>query len=155
MTESARDRRRRERRERNESLRAVLRRGDPYGDAGVAATGARDALRRLIVDAARSPSPSAWSIRPLAAGAAIAVLLLGAAFLLRQGMPGREQAHPAGAALIDPGPPSPAEGGDPMAAGPRAAGSGDPADRPPIRNVQFTTRGGTRIVWVLNRDLDI
>jgi len=174
MSEPSQGRRRRERpgrngrAARNERLRAVLRRGDPDGDGRAPSTVERAALRRRIVDAAGAPSFPAWGRLPAIASALIVLAVLAGVSLYwfgagdRLGPPqvaGREAAEEpaAGAIVADRSPAGDIAAGNrsPAGSGDRKA-SGTGGEAPPsIRNVQFVTSGGTRIVWVLNRNLDI
>ena len=139
---------RRERRDRNDRLRAVLNQGDPAADEGAPSSAERAVHRRRIVDAARASSTPAWRPVPLSASALIVVLVLAAAALFWLAPLFKDDATlVADRVTTQPGPP--------FGAGDDATPDGKPADPPAVRNIQFITEGGTRIVWVLNRDLDI
>jgi hypothetical protein len=153
----------------NDRLRAVLRRGDPDGDGRTLSPAERAALRRLIVGAARSSSAPAWPPLPAIAASLVAVVTVAAASLYWLRPAGHnDPARVAGRAAVE----RPAAAAGTMVVEPPAGGTaaGHPpsgvaadgpgveidSDAPPtIRNVQFVTAGGTRIVWVLNRNLDI
>jgi hypothetical protein len=148
MSSRNRGRERHERRDRNDRLRAVLKQGDPAADDGAPSSAERAVHRGRIVDAARASSAPAWRSVPLTASALIVVLVLAAAALFRLAPTFKD-----GAALVadrvttQPGPP--------FGAGNGTTTDGNPTDPPSVRNIQFITKSGTRIVWVLNRDLDI
>jgi len=152
----------------NDNLRAVLRRGDPDRDGRAPSTAEHAALRRLIVDAAGASAPPVWGRVPALASALIIVVMLAAVslFWFRPGgndspprLAGRAAVeHPAaGGATIDRSPDGSAVAGgrSPAGAGDGAAAGIDGNSPPSICKVQFVTSGGTRIVWVLNRNLDI
>jgi hypothetical protein len=87
-----------------------------------------DAIRRAAVAAAREPrAPSAGWYQPLAM-AAIIVLMIGAGVLAGR----RVEVQPRGPSA--------------------AAIPEDPAEQ---RQLQFSTPGGTRIIWVFNPELDL
>jgi len=124
----------------NKSLREVLRRGDPEGDGRAPSGVERATLRRRMVDAARASSSPAWSRLPVFASAlTVAALLVVASLFWLQ-----PDVHDA-PSRVDVG----------IDAGNGTSTTAENGTPPPIRNVQFVTRGGTRIVWVLNRNLDI
>jgi len=120
----------------HDRLRAVLRQGDPGGDGRTPSTAERAALRRLIVGAAGSSPAPAWPPLPAIAASLVAVVALAVASLLWLRPAGPIDRLPA------------------VASNGQAAGI-DGGAPPAVRNVQFVTKGGTRIVWVLNRNLDI
>ncbi len=139
---------RRERRDRNDRLRAVLKRGDPAADDGALSSAERAVHRRRIVDVTRASSTPAWRPVRLTASALIVVLVLAAAALFWLAPIFKDDATlVADRVTTQPGPP--------FGAGNDATTDGNPTDPPSVRNIQFITEGGTRIVWVLNRDLDI
>jgi hypothetical protein len=117
-------------------LRHTLRRGDPTADGRAPSEDEVRALRARLRAAAPEPAPPGrHALRPAWAGglaAAAIALTLAAAWLAgllpveRPWAPGPEEARYAGP------PPDPSE--------------------PAGRQVQFTTPGGTRIVWVLYSD---
>ncbi len=148
MSSRNRGRERRERRDRNDRLRAVLKQGDPAADDGAPSSAERAAHRRRIVDATRASSTPAWRPVPLTASALIVILGLAAAALFWVAPLFEDDAtRVAGQVTTQPGPP--------FGSGNGATTDGNPTDPPSVRNIQFNTEGGTRIVWVLNRDLDI
>lgn len=156
-----------DRNDRNERLRAVLRQGDPGRDDRGPSTAERAALRRLVVNTANRPLPPAWGRLPLLASALAVVALLAVVSLLRfgpqgNGAPPRLAGRDAiiqsldGRTSIDPHTAGDSGTDDlPAVPGVGPAGTIDSDAPPSIRNVQFVTSGGTRIVWVLNRNLDI
>jgi hypothetical protein len=121
-------------------LRAALRRGDPAADGREPDAGELGVLRERLLESAaarRRPAPPARprALRPAfaaaAATAAVLVLTLGLAVAL--------QLHRA----VD-RPPGSERSGEEAAAGTLGAGA-----ETPRQQIQFTTPGGTRIVWVL------
>ena len=130
---------------RNERLRAMLRQGDPKQDGRDPSTVERVALRRLVVDAARSSSTPVWGRLPVLASALTVVALVAIAVLIFfDPVVNDNQPRVAGHVGLD----------QPAETDPTGHSHGD-APPPSIRNVQFVTKGGTRIVWVLNRNLNI
>lgn len=119
-----------------ESVRSRLRAGDPLGHEAAAAEESRalDRLSARLAEKAGTPGavPSASGPRwlaPLAATAAlVAALWLGV----------RSVEAPAREAVAGPRP----------AVTPHSSGGG--VAEPEIRQVQFQTSGGTRVVWVLD-----
>jgi hypothetical protein len=110
-------------------LRALLQDGDPVRAEKGLATMDAERMRRRIVAAAAEPVP-AWTPwhRPLAV-AAIVLLLVVVGSIRHDG-------------TIDPAPaPS-----DPVA----ISGSGGDGSR---RQLQFSTPGGTRIIWIFDQNL--
>jgi len=124
-------------------LRETLRRGDPAADGRAPDAGETALLRERLLESAAeagfAPPIRPRAIRPAfataAAAAAVLVLTLGLAVTLRLH---READRAVDRAL---GPERPAE--EPLGG---VLGAG--AETPP-RQIQFTTPGGTRIVWVL------
>lgn len=138
-------------------LRETLRRGDPAADGREPGGDELHLLRERLLEGAvgagrdrspagarkrREPAPRPWALRPsfatAAAAAGILVLTLGLGLTLRLDRAAerafdRTFDRTAGAAR-----PGEAPGG--------ALGA---ADEAPPRQIQFTTAGGTRIVWVL------
>ena len=120
-------------------LRGTLRRGDPAADGRAPDAGETALLRERLLesaaDAGFAPPIRPRALRPAfataAAAAAVLVLTLGLAVTLRL----HREADRAR------GPERPAE--EPLGG---VLGAG--AETPP-RQIQFTTPGGTRIVWVL------
>lgn len=134
-------------------LRDTLRRGDPAADGREPGADELRLLRERLLEGAvgaggdrspagarkqREPASRPWALRPsfatAAAAAGILVLTLGLALTLRLDR-AAERAFDRTAGAARPGE---APGG--------ALGAGDEA---PPRQIQFTTAGGTRIVWVL------
>jgi hypothetical protein len=116
-------------------LRAALRRGDPAADGGEPDAGETQLLRERLLESAAEARPDRsrtipWRLpvlRPAFAAAVALVLTLALAVVLRLDRVQGPQ-RPAG----------------------EAAGSTLDAEAGPApRQVQFTTPGGTRIVWVL------
>ena len=116
-------------------LRAALRRGDPAADGREPDAGELGVLRERLLESAAAAKPDRsrplpWRhqvLRPAFAVAAALVLTLALALVLRLD---RVQ-----------GPERPA--------GEAAGSTFDAGVAPAPRQVQFTTPGGTRIVWVL------
>lgn len=139
-------------------LRETLRRGDPAADGREPGGDELRLLRERLLEGAvgagrdrspagarkrREPASRPWALRPsfatAAAAAGILVLTLGLALTLRLDRAAerafdRTFDRTAGAAR-----PAEASGGGAL---------GAEAETPP-RQIQFTTAGGTRIVWVL------
>lgn len=122
--------------DRNPSLRSILQEGDPAADGREPTAGETAHLRARVIDVAReaareaAPTPvpdRRW--RPAAVAAAL--LLVAALGVVLHGV--RRSVAPT---------PAPREAG--------AGGAHDPADAP--RQIQFTTPGGTRVVWMLYPD---
>jgi hypothetical protein len=123
-------------------LRETLRRGDPAADGRAPDAGETALLRvRLLesaADAGFSPPTRPRALRPsfaTAAAAGLLVLTLGLAVTLRLD----RRADRAVDRALEPERPAEASGSPALGAG---------AETPP-RQIQFTTPGGTRIVWVL------
>jgi hypothetical protein len=131
---------------RDEALRALLREGDPAADGREPSAEEIARLRARLLDAARSPvgderraavihphcapdpaeTRTRWTPAAVAFAALFAVLVLGAVTLR----------------IVRPAPPGTGR------AGMEAGATGEvPADEP--RQIQFTTPGGTRVVWML------
>ncbi len=137
---------------RNDRLRTILRKGDPARDDAAPSAAEFAAMRQRITDTARSSGSVGWLPIPAAASALIAVLLIAAAasywFTFVSTNDGSLMAH---RTAVD---------RHTLDAGIAAAHNGqatrfDEGVPPSVRKVQFITESGTRIVWVLNRDLDI
>jgi hypothetical protein len=131
-------------------------------------------MRRVIVDATRRPGPGAWRVPALALAAiaalAVALWLLPRRETTPEVVPSTLPSETVADSLLDGGEDAPVPEGPitiaPGAAspGPRTGGHPEPApsaDRasPPeertARTVRFTAPNGTRIVWVLDPNLDI
>lgn len=106
---------------------ALLREGDPAAEARLPAPDA-ERMRRVVVAAAREAQPATFPwYRPLAM-AALVVMMIGVGAAIGQR-----------AEWADVPPPS-------------AAALGDDGDR---RQLQFSTPGGTRIIWVFDSEFDL
>ena len=106
---------------------ALLREGDPAADARLPAPDA-ERMRRVVVAATREaqPAPFPWH-RPLAM-AALVVMMIGVGAAIGQRADWADAPAP-GAAVLD-----------------------DDGDR---RQLQFSTPGGTRIIWTFNSEFDL
>jgi len=160
--------------DRNERLGAALRQGDPAGgETGLAPADAQ-AMRRAVLSRVAEPEPRrSFRLAPAFAAAAVAVLSTLVALSLWR-MHGPEPGQPVSPAVpaspIAPAPavPSPALSPDVVAVvsppppvhavrrrerRPRIAETPavpSPAPEPaPMRQVQFSAPGGTRIIWLL------
>lgn len=119
------------------SVRDVLRAHDPAeGDEGLPPV-ERARIRRIVLDAVQH-SRNRPALIPRAAGVALGItalaLVLSIFVFLKNGVV----------------PPHPVPGTTGI-----VRPSGPPAETPPARQIQMTTPGGTRIVWVLKGDFDL
>ena len=165
-----------QRTDRNERLGAALRRGDPASEETALAPAETQAMRRAVLSTVAETAPETrWAFRlaPAFAACAVAVLSLGVALSLWR-MHGPEPGRPAPPSVpapVAPAPavPSPVPSPDVVAVvspppsvhavrrreRPRVAvPSPDPEPEPeeatvPMRQVQFSAPGGTRIIWLL------
>ena len=139
---------RNDRNHREEQLRAVLKQGDPLGDGSAPDGGELSNMRRRVVAAS---VPHSLPIRPrlliLATAAALIVALAAVAVWRLLPENGRQEATIASRGAAD-------RATDDLAAE-ETAEEETAAYEPVVRQVQFTTSGGTRIVWILNPDLQI
>ena len=102
----------------------LLRDGDPAADARLSVDDVA-AMRRAVIVAAREPRPEGWAWqRPLAMAMALVMMIASGIVAGRR-------------AAID------------EATGPPPAVT---ADEPERRQLQFSTPGGTRIIWVFNSE---
>ncbi len=118
-------------------IRAALRRGDPAGDGMTPGRDEFAAMRRRILVAA-TPGRPAW--RPYAAAglaAAMLVVVIAAAAMWNFDRVSQPQSTPS------------------VATGGGTTGAKNQIREHVERKVEFTTAGGTRIVWILNSDLQI
>ena len=161
----------------NDRLRDVLREGDPAaGDPGLSPEEVQS-MRRTVLSAVPEPRRRGWLVPALATAAA---LILAAVLVLWQTAPGTPpEPGPVVAAPVTPAPtpepvrPAPApqpeppvriaeekpeEQPEPLAAAPAIpvvpeqqavlpAASAAPEEQ---RQIQFSTPGGTRVIWMLN-----
>lgn len=164
--------------DRNERLGAALRRGDPASEEAGLSPGEMQAMRRAVLSAASEKAPRrAFRLAPAFAAGAVAMLSLAVALSLwRMHEPGlvapaAPVSTPAVPVPTDPASQSPMAVAVAMPAPPaHAARRREPARRPriaerpavhetvpeaepdtavPMRQVQFSTAGGTRIIWLL------
>ena len=119
-------------------VRKFLKDGDPLGPAGSQAAGLStldaERMRRVIVAAALEsrPSRAPW-LRPFAMAAVAALLVVVGTMTGHQ-------------VIVEP---APAPGTpEPLAA--NGASGGDGGER---RQLQFSTPGGTRIIWIFDQNL--
>ena len=127
----------RNRTNRTEAIRAALRRGDPAGDGKAPGRDEFAAMRRRILVAA-TPGRPAW--RPYAVAglaAAMLVVMIAAAAMWNFDRDSQPQSTPS------------------VATGGGTTGARNQLREHVERKVEFTTAGGTRIVWILNSDLQI
>ena len=107
------------------TLKARLSEGDPGADAGLSAGDAQE-MRRLIVSAAAKPAPApSWWGHSLAVAALLALMVGAGLFVGRRVADRDDRILPI--ALEEPAP-----------------GGGE------RRQLQFSTPGGTRIIWVFD-----
>ncbi len=112
----------------DEELRQWLRAGDPLPPGEELPRPAALRMRRLVIDAGEERRRPAWPMWRVAAVAASLALALATAWLTQtQSAPGPD------ATLI-------------VVQTPPAA---EAAIEPPGRQIQFVTRGGTRVIWTL------
>ena len=108
-------------------LRQALRDADPLGrEPGMSAADTQRMRAMVLAAAAQPHDGSGWWPQP-AVVAATLILAAGAGMILGQRFP------------------SPVETASPAAV----------AAAPVRRQLQFETRGGTRVIWVLNSELDL
>ncbi len=122
---------RRERPE-HERIRELLRRGDPAADGCDPGTEEVRQMRRRVLRAV--PSPGLRAVRPLPALAASVLVVVLVAL---------------GWNLMRPGTPAPVQ--EPEA----FAGPVGPQPERRTRQIQFSTPGGTRVVWILDSDFGV
>jgi hypothetical protein len=126
--------------DRNERLRAILRRGDPgASDAGPSREEIAWMRQTVLRGAETSRAPGAGF--RLAAGGALAALVLMAGLALWRSDPGRPAGSGADRAV--------------RSAGPTRRSEADPAERRAVRVIHFVTPGGTRVVWSLDPEFDV
>jgi hypothetical protein len=125
----------------DDALGVVLRRGDPSGDATVPSEWDFSRMRQRIVAEADRRSGSIRFGAPVVATAAVALVTLFLGWSVVRLGSGAEQS-----------PPSPVRE---IRGTAEADGSPDRPGQPRVRQVQFLTPGGTRVVWLLNPDFDV
>jgi hypothetical protein len=116
---------------REDSLRRLLRAGDPVGDGCELSPDEASELRRVMLRSVRTSRPTRWI--PL--GAAVAAALLAAIVLL----------------------PGSTTGPDPsrVVSQPKAERTLPEESAEGKRQIQFATDSGTQIIWVLDPNLDL
>ncbi|HXW08726.1 MAG TPA: hypothetical protein VD833_26080 [Vicinamibacterales bacterium] len=109
-------------------LSSLLRKGDPAASEGVMSEPDAAAMRALVMSAARLQPEHRLEWRPVAVAATVAIAIA-AGVLAGHRVPRTEDAASADA----------------------------PAVRPPDspRQLQFSTPGGTRIIWVFDAEFDL
>ncbi len=119
------------------NLKTLLRDADPLRDEDELSLADVQAMRRTMLAAVREPVVRLpfWQ-RPLAV-AAIVLLMVGVGVAVGRQMPDREVQNPVGLAAADP-------------AG--AAGYVRPVAGGDRLQLQFSTPGGTRIIWVFDQN---
>lgn len=104
-----------------------LRDGDPAADARIPSPDA-DRMRRVVVAAASEAQPAAFPWYQPLAMAALVILMIGVGAVVGQRAEWRDVPPPSAAGFHD-----------------------DHGER---RQLQFSTPGGTRIIWVFNSEFD-
>jgi hypothetical protein len=120
---------------------SLLRRGDPARDGSAPSAEEIASMRARVLAAAEHRSARVWT--PAPALAAAAVVLVTAFLGWNTARLGRE-AERAMSSTVN---------GTTVTVG--SDRGSDPQDRPRIRQVEFLTPGGTRVVWLLNPDFDV
>lgn len=163
------------------NLKDVLRKGDPAaGDPGLSPEEVR-AMRRTVLSAVPEPRRRGWLVPVVTAAALILAAVLGLSLWHQPAQPTRlaeerraEVPSPAQRGRVGEGSSSPAPKG-PLPFPPPRQGAGEGASHPArdvkvarvhprpapkpepavavveTQQIQFSTPGGTRVIWVLNR----
>ena len=117
----------------DDELRALLRRGDPAGDGDLPSGEEIAEMRRTVLDAIPRRRRIRWF--PLAAATAAMALVV---VLISPARPGRQSADTSLPTAVT----------EDLGSGPQTS-----SDR--RRQIQFATENGTRIIWVLDPDLNL
>jgi hypothetical protein len=115
-------------------IRSPLKEGDPVRNEPELSSDDIQRMRRVVL--AESTNPTGWWPRPVLVATTIAVTLAAGIAL------GRRLPDPAAGTVSDGGAPAP------------LIETESPA-RGRVRQLQFSTRGGTRVIWIFNSDFTL